>query len=244
MMGRLDGEVAIITGGARGMGAAHAERFLAEGAKLVITDILEQEGEALVRDLGGNLKFMKQDVTKAAEWERVVAETESTFGPVSVLVNNAGIAVLKSIDTMTEAQYRRVIDVNQVSVFLGMKYVLASMRKAANGSIINISSISGLKGTEDSVAYSASKFAVRGMTKSAAVELAKEGIRVNSVHPGIIETPMVRKSRVSKMARAIPLKRTAQPSEVSDLVVYLASDESSYVTGAEFVIDGGLSAKL
>lgn len=243
-MGRLDGEVAIITGGARGMGAAHAERFLAEGAKLVITDILEQEGEALVRDLGGNLKFMKQDVTKAAEWERVVAETESTFGPVSVLVNNAGIAVLKSIDTMTEAQYRRVIDVNQVSVFLGMKYVLASMRKAANGSIINISSISGLKGTEDSVAYSASKFAVRGMTKSAAVELAKEGIRVNSVHPGIIETPMVRKSRVSKMARAIPLKRTAQPSEVSDLVVYLASDESSYVTGAEFVIDGGLSAKL
>lgn len=243
-MGRLDGKVAIITGGARGMGAAHAERFLAEGAKLVITDILEEQGEAVARELGGDIKFMKQDVTKAAEWERVVAETESTFGPVSVLVNNAGIAVIKSIDTMTEAQYRRVIDVNQVSVFLGMKYVLSSMRKAASGSIINISSISGLKGNEDSVAYSASKFAVRGMTQSAAVELGKEGIRVNTVLPGIIETPMVRKSRVSKLARAIPLQRTAQADEVSDLIVYLASDESSYVTGAEFVIDGGLSAKL
>lgn len=243
-MGRLDGKVAIITGGARGMGAAHAERFLAEGAKLVITDILEEQGEAVARELGGDIKFMKQDVTKAAEWERVVAETESTFGPVSVLVNNAGIAVIKSIDTMTEAQYRRVIDVNQVSVFLGMKYVLSSMRKAGSGSIVNISSISGLKGNEDSVAYSASKFAVRGMTQSAAVELGKEGIRVNTVLPGIIETPMVRKSRVSKLARAIPLQRTAQAHEVSDLIVYLASDESSYVTGAEFVIDGGLSAKL
>lgn len=243
-MGRLDGKVAIITGGARGMGAAHAERFLAEGAKLVITDILEEQGEAVARELGGDIKFMKQDVTKAAEWERVVAETESTFGPVSVLVNNAGIAVIKSIDTMTEAQYRRVIDVNQVSVFLGMKYVLSSMRKAGSGSIVNISSISGLKGNEDSVAYSASKFAVRGMTQSAAVEFGKEGIRVNTVLPGIIETPMVRKSRVSKLARAIPLQRTAQAHEVSDLIVYLASDESSYVTGAEFVIDGGLSAKL
>lgn len=189
-MGRLDGKVAIITGGARGMGAAHAERFLAEGAKLVITDILEEQGEAVARELGGDIKFMKQDVTKAAEWERVVAETESTFGPVSVLVNNAGIAVIKSIDTMTEAQYRRVIDVNQVSVFLGMKHVLSSMRKAASGSIINISSISGLKGNEDSVAYSASKFAVRGMTQSAAIELGKEGIRVNTVLPGIIETPI------------------------------------------------------
>lgn len=243
-MGRLDGKVAIITGGARGMGAAHAERFLAEGAKLVITDILEEQGEAVARELGGDIKFMKQDVTKAAEWERVVAEAESTFGPVSVLVNNAGIAVIKSIDTMTEAQYRRVIDVNQVSVFLGMKYVLSSMRKAGSGSIVNISSISGLKGNEDSVAYSASKFAVRGMTQSAAVEFGKEGIRVNTVLPGIIETPMVRKSRVSKLARAIPLQRTAQADEVSDLIVYLASDESSYVTGAEFVIDGGLSAKL
>lgn len=245
-MGRLDGRVAIITGGARGMGAAHAKRFLEEGAKLVITDILEAEGEAVARQLAGAgaIKFMKHDVTNAAEWQQVIAETEAAFGPVDVLVNNAGIALLKSIDKMTEAQFRRVIDVNQVSVFLGMKYVLPSMRKAGGGSIINISSISGLKGNEDSVAYSASKFAIRGMTQSAAVELGKEGIRVNSVHPGITETPMVRMSRVKKMANAIPLQRIAQPAEVSDLIVYLASEESSYVTGAEFVIDGGLSAKL
>ena len=243
-MGRLDGKVAIITGGARGMGAAHAKRFVEEGAKVMITDILETEGKAMASEIGGSIKFMKHDVTKALEWEQVITETESAFGPVSVLVNNAGIALLKSIDNMTEAQYRRVIDINQVSVFLGMKYVLSSMRRAESGSIINISSISGLQGNDDSIAYSASKFAVRGMTKSAAIELAKEGIRVNSVHPGITETPMVRKSRVSKLAKTIPLQRTARPEEVSELVVYLASGESSYVTGAEFVIDGGLSAKL
>lgn len=243
-MGRLDGKVAIITGGARGMGAAHAKRFLEEGAKVMITDILEKEGKAMARELGGNIRFMKHDVTKASEWEKVVAETESTFGAVSVLVNNAGIALLNSIDKMTEAQYRRVIDNNQVSVFLGMKSVYPSMSKERSGSIINISSVSGLKGNTDSIAYSASKFAVRGMTKSAAIEFAPQGIRVNSVHPGLIETPMVRKSRVSKLARAIPLQRTAQPLEVSNVVVYLASDESGYATGAEFVIDGGLTAKL
>ncbi|WP_298826130.1 glucose 1-dehydrogenase [uncultured Planococcus sp.] len=241
-MGRLNGKVAIITGGARGMGAAHAKRFLEEGAKVVITDILTEEGEAVARDLRNDIKFMEHDVTKASEWERVIMETESVFGPVNVLVNNAGIALLKTIGKMTEAQYRKVIDVNQVSVFLGMKYVHPSMSKAESGSIINISSISGLSGNTDSIAYSASKFAVRGMTKSAAIEFGGEGIRVNSVHPGITETPMVRKSRVSKMAKAIPLQRTAQPEEVSDLLVYLASDESAYVTGAEFVIDGGLTA--
>ncbi|WP_142828426.1 glucose 1-dehydrogenase [Planococcus soli] len=243
-MGRLDGKVAIITGGAGGMGASYAKRFLEEGANVVITDILEKEGRAVAEDLGGNIKFLEHDVTKAAEWEKVVAETESSFGPVSVLVNNAGIALLKSIDQMTEAQYRRVIDINQVSVFLGMKYVLPSMRKAEHGSIINISSISGLRGNSDSIAYDASKFAVTGMTKSAAIEFGKEGIRVNSVHPGIIETPMIRKSRVSQLAKKIPLQRTAQPVEVSNLVVYLASDESNYATGSEFVIDGGLTAKL
>lgn len=165
MVGRLDGKVAIITGGARGMGAAHAKRFLEEGAKVVITDILTEEGEAVAKELGNGIKFMKHDVTKASEWEKVIMETESIFGPVSVLVNNAGIALLKSIGKMTEAQYRKVIDVNQVSVFLGMKYVHPSMSKAGNGSIINVSSISGLSGNMDSIAYSASKFAVRGMTK-------------------------------------------------------------------------------
>ncbi|HSI66760.1 MAG TPA: glucose 1-dehydrogenase [Planococcus sp. (in: firmicutes)] len=247
-MGRLDGKVAIITGGARGMGASHAKKFLEEGAKVMITDILEKEGEAMSSELGGNIKFMKHDVTKAAEWEKVVAETESAFGPVSVLVNNAGIVLLKQIDEITEEEYRRIIDINQVSVFLGMKYVHPSMKKAEHGSIINISSVSGLRGNSGSVAYDASKFAVRGMTKSAAIEFGAEGIRVNSIHPGIIETPMIMqedtKDTVREFAKAIPLKRTAQPTEVSNLAVYLASDESSYSTGSEFVIDGGMTAKL
>lgn len=248
MMGRLDGKVAIITGGARGMGASHAKRFLEEGAKVMITDILEKEGEAMSSELGGNIKFMKHDVTKASEWEKVVAETESAFGPVSILVNNAGIALLKPLDEITEEDYRKVIDINQVSVFLGMKYVHKSMSKAKNGSIVNISSVSGLRGNTGSVAYDASKFAVRGMTKSAAIELGAEGIRVNSIHPGIIETPMIMqedaKDAVRELAKNVPLKRTAQPVEVSNLVVYLASDESSYSTGSEFVIDGGMTAKL
>lgn len=248
MMGRLDGKVAIITGGARGMGASHAKRFLEEAAKVMITDILEKEGEAMSSELGGNIKFMKHDVTKASEWEKVVAETESAFGPVSILVNNAGIALLKPLDEITEEDYRKVIDINQVSVFLGMKYVHKSMSKAKNGSIVNISSVSGLRGNTGSVAYDASKFAVRGMTKSAAIELGAEGIRVNSIHPGIIETPMIMqedaKDAVRELAKDVPLKRTAQPVEVSNLVVYLASDESSYSTGSEFVIDGGMTAKL
>lgn len=248
MMGRLDGKVAIITGGARGMGASHAKKFLEEGAKVMITDILEKEGEALVSEHGSNIKFMKHDVTKVAEWEKVVAETESAFGPVSVLVNNAGIALLKPLDEITEEDYRKVIDINQVSIFLGMKHVHKSMSKAKNGSIINISSVSGLRGNRGSVAYDASKFAVRGMTKSAAIELGEEGIRVNSIHPGIIETPMIMqedaKDAVRELAKDVPLKRTAQPEEVSNLVVYLASDESSYSTGSEFVIDGGMTAKL
>ena len=247
-MGRLDGKVAIITGGARGMGASHAKKFLEEGAKVMITDLLEKEGEAMSSELGGNIKFMKHDVTKASDWEKVVAETESAFGPVSVLVNNAGIAMIKQIDEITEEEYRRVIDINQVSVFLGMKYVHPSMKKAEHGSIINISSVSGLRGNSGSVAYDASKFAVRGMTKSAAIEFGAEGIRVNSIHPGIIETPMIMqedtKDMVREFAKAVPLKRTAQPSEVSNLVVYLASNESSYSTGSEFVIDGGMTAKL
>ncbi|WP_422124762.1 glucose 1-dehydrogenase [Planococcus sp. X10-3] len=247
-MGRLDGKVAIITGGARGMGASHARKFLEEGAKVMITDILEKEGQALASELGDNLKFMKHDVTKAADWEKVVAETESAFGPVSILVNNAGIVMLKPIDEITEEDYRKIIDINQVAVFLGMKYVHKSMSKAKNGSIINISSVSGLKGNSGSVAYDASKFAVRGMTKTAAVEFGAEGIRVNSIHPGIIETPMIMqedaKDLVREMAKDVPLKRTAQPEEVSNLVVYLASDESSYSTGSEFVIDGGMTAKL
>lgn len=246
-MKRLNGKVAIITGGSRGMGSGHVRRFVQEGAKVVFTDILEEEGLALESELGESAKFIKQDVTSAKGWEEVVAETEKAFGPVDILVNNAGMSINKPITEMTEDEYRKVIDINQVSVFLGMKAVYPSMKKVENGSIINISSLGGLVARESLVAYGASKFAVRGMSKVAAVEFGGDGIRVNSVHPGIIETPMIAQDAAAKAVvdsaiQSIPLKRSAKPEEVTDLVLYLASDESSYSTGAEFVIDGGLFA--
>ena len=246
-MDRLKGKVAIITGGSRGMGASHAKRFIKEGAKVVFTDILVEEGEALARELGENARFIKHDVTKLADWEHVVSETEAAFGPVTVLVNNAGISFSNSIEEMTEEQYMKVIQINQVSVFLGMKSVIPSMKKANGGSIVNISSMNGIIGFPGSAAYDSSKFAVRGMTKSAALELSPFGIRVNSVHPGVIETPMVAinvpEEIKEELKKNVPLARLAKPEEVTNLVLYLASDEASYSTGSEFIVDGGYLAK-
>ncbi|NLY79138.1 MAG: glucose 1-dehydrogenase [Lysinibacillus sp.] len=243
-MGRLSGKIAIITGGARGMGASHVRKFVAEGAKVVFTDLNEEGGNALALELGENVKFVKQDVTNWADWENVIAETENTFGPANILVNNAGISVNKSLMEMTEEEYRKIVDINQVSVFLGMKAVVPLMQKAGGGSIINISSINGLVG--GAVGYTDTKFAVRGITKAAALQLAHLGIRVNSVHPGVIETPMVTEGDavevIKEFAKSIPVGRMAQPEEVTNLVLYLASDESSYSTGSEFIIDGGLTA--
>lgn len=245
MMGRLTGKVAIITGGARGMGESHVRKFIAEGAKVVLTDLNEESGNALANELGENAKFVKQDVTNAADWERVITETEQAFGPVNILVNNAGISMNMSIAEMTEAQYRKIVDINQVSVFLGMKAVLPSMQKTENGSIVNISSMNGL--VAGAIGYTDTKFAVRGMSKAAAMEFANYGIRVNSVHPGVIETPMVTEGDaaevIKEFAKHIPLKRVAKSEEVSNLVLFLASEESSYSTGSEFVIDGGLTAR-
>ncbi|SDW07296.1 3alpha(or 20beta)-hydroxysteroid dehydrogenase [Marinococcus luteus] len=245
-MGKLEGKVAVITGGARGQGASHARTFVKEGAKVVFTDILVEEGEALAKELGENVKFMKHDVTKADDWHRVIDETETAFGPIDILVNNAGVVVTKNFDDLSEEEYRKVIDINQVSIFLGMKTVLPSMKKTGNGSIINISSINGLRGSAGNVAYDSSKFAVRGMTKSAALEFAEYGIRVNSVHPGVIQTPMIEvegtEKLVEKLVATIPMQRKGQSEEVSKLILYLASEDSSYSTGAEFVIDGGVTA--
>jgi 3alpha(or 20beta)-hydroxysteroid dehydrogenase len=243
-MARLDGKIAIITGAAQGMGASHARKFIEEGAKVVLTDLNDEKGNALAAELGENALFIKHNVTSADDWATVVAETEKAFGPVNVLVNNAGITMAKSILEVTEEEYRRIVDINQVSVFLGMKAVIPSMQKAGSGSIVNISSINGI--VAGAIGYTDTKFAVRGMTKAAAIEGAHYGIRVNSVHPGVIATPMVvqedTKAAVEEFSKHIPLKRVAQPEEVSSLVVYLASDESSYSTGAEFIIDGGLTA--
>ena len=247
-MGRLSGKVAIVTGAARGMGAAHAQRLVAEGARVMLTDVLDREGEQTAHSLGVNARFLHHDVTEEAQWQQAVVETEAAFGQVSVLVNNAGIAAFSPIEATSEADFRRVIDINQVSVFLGMKNVLPSMKRAGGGSIINISSISGLIGTLYSLAYTASKFAVRGMTKSAAIELAPYNIRVNSIHPGMIRTPMMElppeaEPLTNAIIAATPAARVGESDEVASVVVLLASDESRFSTGAEFVVDGGLTCQ-
>ncbi|WP_066894460.1 glucose 1-dehydrogenase [Clostridium nigeriense] len=243
-MERLKNKVAIITGGARGMGAAHVRLFVREGAKVVFTDLNEEEGRMLEQEMGNSVRFIKHDVTDAKGWDKVVEQTEEIFGPVNILVNNAGIATNKSILEMTEEEYRKIVDINQVSIFLGIKALVPSMKKVGNASIINISSMNGIVG--GAIGYTDTKFAVRGMTKAAALQLSQFGIRVNSVHPGVIETPMVTEGGVNEatkqFAKQIPMRRMAKPEEVSKLVLYLASDESSYSTGSEFIVDGGLTA--
>jgi len=244
-MARLAGKVAVITGAAQGMGATHARLFIEEGAKVVLTDLNEEKGQALAKSLGENALFIKQNVTSEEDWKAVVEATEKHFGAIHVLVNNAGITLAKSILDTALDDYRRIVDINQVSVFLGMKAVIPSMKKAGVGSIVNISSINGLVG--GAIGYTDTKFAVRGMSKAVALEVAADNIRVNSVHPGVIETPMIMqadtKAAVEAFAKTIPQKRLAKPEEVSKLVLFLASDESSYSTGSEFIIDGGITAQ-
>lgn len=226
------------------MGESHVRRFVEEGAKVVFTDINEEVGEQLSAELGDNALFVKHDVTDEAGWQEVVEKTEAAFGPVNVLVNNAGISMSKSIADMSVEEYKKIIDINQVSVFIGIKAVLPSMQKAEGGSIVNISSMNGIVG--GAVGYTDSKFAVRGLTKAAALQVGHLGIRVNSVHPGVIETPMVTEGdaveQIKEFAKHIPMRRMAQSEEVTNMVLFLASEESSYSTGSEFIIDGGLTA--
>lgn len=248
-MGRLDGKVALITGGARGMGKSHARHFVAQGAKVVLGDILDDKGQDLAAELGeDNCRYVHHDVTSEAEWAAAVAAAIGAFGRLNVLVNNAGILKHQTIAEMTLADFRAVIEVNLVGEWLGVKNVIEPMTSAGSGSIINISSVEGFTGAAGMSAYSASKFGIRGVTRSAARELGSFGIRVNSVHPGGIMTTMTATAfetftQISDGAgflRSLPISRFAKSAEVSHLVVYLASDESSYCTGSEFVVDGGM----
>jgi 3alpha(or 20beta)-hydroxysteroid dehydrogenase len=247
-MGRLDGKVALITGGARGMGKSHVRHFVAEGAQVVFGDVLDDWGEAVAAKLGEQVcRYTHHDVTSEENWAAAVALTVEVFGRLDVLVNNAGVLQFASIADMPAADFRQVLEVNAVGCWLGMKAVIDPMTKAGGGSIVNISSIEGFTGAEGLSAYSASKFAVRGMTKVAARELARFGIRVNSVHPGGVLTRMIVDSAGARgpdqgeaFLKAMPLGRFAEPVEISRLVAYLASDDSSYSTGSEFVADGGL----
>ena len=247
-MGRLSGKVAIITGAAQGMGEAHAKMFVAEGAKVILTDVNETGGKALAESLGANAIFIKHDVRFAPEWKAVVEQGEAKFGTINVLINNAGIiGTISDTVNFAQADYQLVCDINQLGVFLGMQAVIPSMIKAGGGSIVNISSIAGMiacKGSPN-LAYVGSKFAVRGMSKQVAAEYGPNNVRCNSVHPGYILTPMMVAATDENGGGAgelIPLKRMAKPSEVSCLVLFLASDESSFISGMEHVIDGGMTA--
>ena len=248
-MGRVSGKVAIVTGAKRGLGQAFAHLLAREGAKVVATDI-DFDGAAMAKQREQDTLLLCQDVRSEERWLSVVEETEAEFGPVSILVNNAGVTSPKtggSIQNTSLDDFNRIVSINQTGVFLGMKTVLPSMRRAGGGSIINISSVSGLIGKEHTIAYTASKFAVRGMSKVAAIEYGPHNIRVNSIHPGPIDTQMLyapdgsMRPVIKKIMETLPAARFGNAEEIAQMVLLLASDEMKFATGAEFVIDGGMT---
>ena len=240
-MGTLDGKVAIITGAARGQGEAEARLFVAEGARVMLTDVIP-EGADVAKALGDLAAFSQHDVGNAADWERIVKSTTQRFGRLDILVNNAAIYRMRPLLETTDEEYDEMTRVNQRGPFLGMRTAAPAMRAAGGGSIINISSGAGLRGVRNMIAYATTKWALRGMTKCAALELAADRIRVNSVHPGVIETPMLQHNPAAlnnAMVRATPIARIGQPDDIARMVLYLASDAASFITGAEFAVDGG-----
>lgn len=251
-MGRLDGKVALVSGGARGQGAAETRMFASEGASVVFGDILDDLGkqvEAQVRELGGKATYIHLDVTQEEDWRRAVELAENRYGKLDILVNNAGIAMRKSLEDTTGDDWDRIMAINAKGVFLGTKHAIPAMRRSGGGSIVNISSTAGLVGSPYSGAsYAATKGAVRLLTKATAIQYAKEGIRCNSVHPGLLETPMTEDilanpAHREERTRRIPLGRIGTAEDIAYGVLYLASDESSFVTGSELVIDGGATAQ-
>lgn len=237
-MGMLEGRVAIVSGGARGMGAAEVELFASEGAHVVAGDVLDAEGQALAEGLGDAVRYVHLDVTQEGDWAAAVSAAEEAFGPVSALVNNAGIVLMGPLEQTSLEDFHRVIGINLVGVFLGIRSVIPSMRRAGGGAIVNISSTAGLMGYSGIPAYVASKWGVRGLTKAAALELSADGIRVNSIHPGPIRTPMT-DGMGDEMVTTQPIPRWGEPIEVARMALFLASDMSSFSTGSEFVVDGG-----
>lgn len=251
-MGRLDGKVVLISGGARGQGATEARMMANEGAKVVLGDILDDEGkkvEAEIVELGNEATYVHLDVTKEDDWKAAIDTAVNRYGKLDILVNNAGILIRKSIEDTTEEEWDRIMAINAKGVFFGTKHAIPAMRQAGGGSIVNISSTAGLVGSLDgSPSYTATKGAVRLFTKATAIQYAKENIRCNSVHPGPIDTEMIRDTltdpeRMERRMQRLPLKRVGTTEDIAYGVIYLASDESSFVTGAELVIDGGTTAE-
>ena len=248
MPNRLQGKVALISGAARGMGAATAQLFVAEGASVLLTDVIDDEGEALAQELGERAAYCHLDVTSESSWENAIGFAEATFSPVNALVNNAGILRAIPLPMMSLEDYQSVIAVNQTGVFLGMKCIVPSMMKAGGGSIVNTSSIDGFQGSPALSAYVAAKFAVRGLTRVAALELAGAGIRVNTVCPGATRTRMMDCPDLAGIdidelsSRMAPMGRMGESPEVANATLFLASDESSYVTGTDLTVDGGTLA--
>ena len=233
----LDGAVAIVTGAARGMGAQHVRGLVDAGARVVATDVLDDQGRVLADELGDAVMYRHLDVTDADGWDTVVAQAEEAWGPVKVLVNNAGIVMFGSLDALSTADWQRTIDINLTGVFLGMRAVIASMKRANGGAIVNISSTAGLQGYANLGAYVASKWGVRGLTKTAALELGPSNIRVNSIHPGPIRTPMTAGLDLETVAGQ-PIARVGEPEEVTAMLLFILQ-EATYSTGHEFIIDGG-----
>ena len=248
-MGKLDGKVALISGAARGQGEAEARVFVAEGASVVLGDVLEDQAKAVADDLGERAVAVRLDVTDEDSWKEAVATAEREFGRLDVLVNNAGVAGYSPIADMPLEAYLRIVNVNQIGPFLGMKTAIPLLQRDGGGAIVNTSSIAGVQGFAGTAAYASSKWALRGMSKVAALELASLGIRVNSIYPGSVDTPMLRPDALegalidmSDVIAGIPMKRMASADEIARLVLFLACDDSSYCTGAEIVVDGGVTA--
>jgi NAD(P)-dependent dehydrogenase (short-subunit alcohol dehydrogenase family) len=246
---RFDGKVALITGAARGQGAAHARRFAAEGAAVVLTDVLDEPGEAVaaeLRDAGHDARYVRLDVRDAGAWETVVADVVDTHGGLNVLVNNAGVSDPTPVTATSDELWQRIVAINQTGVFLGMRTAIPAIVRSGGGAVVNISSVYGVRGSPGYAAYHASKAAVLMMTRAAAADHAHEGVRVNAICPGLIMTPMVEAedpAAVEAYAATIPMGRGAEPDEISNGVLFLASDEASFVTGASLVMDGGWLAR-